>query len=216
MPWGLSTAAYFAIASAVVTAAGTYESSQAAAGAAKYNASVAEQNAQIATQNAQLAAGEGEQKTGLAGLQAQATSGKIKAAEAADNVDVDSGSSLGVQKSSAEAGMLNEMNIRSNAARTAYGYEVNNVQDIGQANLDRAQATSDEIGGYLSASGKLIGAAGDAAGGIGGAAGSVGSGDSNSVVDLSNSSYTGANQAFLGGTPSSNWLGSQLNATGNF
>lgn len=164
MPWGLSTATYIAIAAAAASAAGTYMSSQAAAGAADYNKKVSLRNAQLARQNADWTAAEGEQATGLAGIKAKSGAGAIKVAQAANNVDVNSGSAVSVQQSQKEAGLLDLSNIRSNAARRAYGYEAQAGSEEGQANLYGAEATADRAAGYVSAAGKLAGGAAQAYG----------------------------------------------------
>lgn len=140
---GLPVAA-LAAATAVQTI-GSIEQGKAQAAAAKYNA-------QIATQNSAWSAAEGEQNAGVAGLKTQEQSGKIKVAQAANNIDVNSGSAVAVQKSQAEMGMLNEMNIRSNAARQAYGYQA-------QSGLDKSEAKNDETAGYIGAAGSLLGGA---------------------------------------------------------
>lgn len=151
------------LASGGVRAVGDIYSSQAQAASAGFNAKIADQNAKLATQNAEWTGAEGEQKVGLAGLQGQQIAGKIKVAQAANGVDVNSGSAVAVQKSSAEMSMLNEMNIRSNAARQAYGYESQAVSDQAQAALDRSAQSKDKIAGYIGATGSLLGSAGQAA-----------------------------------------------------
>lgn len=148
MPWGLAAAA-------VITAVGTLMSSQAAAGAADYNQKVADQNAAIAKQKAGWAGAEGEEKVGTAGIQAKSAAGQIKTAQAANNVDVNSGSALQVQQSQREATLLNTSNIRSNAARQAYGYETQSTQFQGQSSLYGAESSSATTSGYVNAAGSV-------------------------------------------------------------
>lgn len=148
MPWGLAAVA-------VITAVGAVMQSQAASGAASYNKKVAEQNAQLATQNAQWAGAEGEQKVGVAGIQAKSEAGSVKTAQAANNIDVNSGSAVQVQQSQQEATLLNTSNIRSNAARQAYGYETQSTQSQGQSNLYGAEAGFDNISGGVNAAGSV-------------------------------------------------------------
>lgn len=59
--------------------------------------------------------------------------GAIKAAEAAGNVDVNSGSAVDVQSSAAALGELNAITIRGNAAKEAYGYETQSTSFENQA-----------------------------------------------------------------------------------
>lgn len=146
--------------SAGAGALGSIQQGYAQAGAAKYNAAVAEQNAQLATQNAQWTGAEGEQQAAIAGLQTQATAGAQKTRQAANNVDVNSGSAAAVRAGTAEAGQLNQMNIRSNAARQAYGFETQAAGYEGQAALDKSQASQDVAAGFIGAGTKgLTGAA---------------------------------------------------------
>lgn len=151
-----------AIGSAAIGAVGSIEQGQAQAASAGYNAKIARQNAQLATQNAQWEGAEGEQQYGMAGLKSQSEAGKVKVNQAASGVDVNSGSAVDVQKSQAELGMLNEMNIRSNAARRAYGYNVEASSDIAQANLDRKEASQAKTAGYIGAATSLLGGASSA------------------------------------------------------
>lgn len=150
------------IGAAGLGAVGQIQQSQASSAAAGYNAKIAADNAQIATQEGQWAGAEGEQQAGLAGLKNQQQEGAIKTAQAANNVDVNTGSAKDVQRSQAEMGMLNEMNIRSNAARQAYGFATQSASDTAQSQLDRTQQSADKTGGYLSAAGSLLGGAGQA------------------------------------------------------
>lgn len=149
-------------ASGGIQAVGDIATSQSQAAAAGYNAKIAGMNATLATQNAQWTGAEGEQAVGIAGLKSQQQQGAIKTAQAANNVDVNTGSAKEVQKSQAEMSMLNEMNIRSNAARTAYGFETNAVSDTAQANLDRSEASNDKTAGYFGAGASLLGSVGKA------------------------------------------------------
>lgn len=150
------------IGGAALSAVGSIQQGYAGAAAAKYNAQVAQQNAQLATQNAQWTGAEGEQQYGVQGLKTQATAGAQKAGEAGNNVDVNSGSAVAVRQGTAEAGQLSSMNIRSNAARQAYGYETQSTQYTGQAALDKSQAQSDITAGYLGAGADVLKGAGQA------------------------------------------------------
>lgn len=126
----------------------------------KYNAKVALQNAKLATQNAALEGGIGEANYGMAGLKTQQEVGGIKAAQAGRGVDVNSGSAKAVQSSQAEMGMLNQANIRSNAARAAYGFEVQATGFQNQAALDKAKGSADIMGGISQAGAGLLKGAG--------------------------------------------------------
>ena len=82
------------------------------------------------------------------------------AAEAANNVDVNSGSALDVQVSQRETGMEDVDQIRNNALLQAYGYNVAGTGFTAQSILDTATAsnTSSQIP-VLAGSDLLSGAA---------------------------------------------------------
>lgn len=127
------------------------------AASAKYNAQVQENNATIARNNAALAAAEGAANAGIEQQKTRAKVGGIKAAQAANNIDVNTGSAVDVRSSASELGELNAITIRGNAARQAYGYQTQASSDQAQAQLDRQQAKYDAQAGYLNAATSLIG-----------------------------------------------------------
>lgn len=152
------------VAATAVSAIGQIQQSKAASAAAGYNSQVAANNAKVATQNAQYAGAEGNQNVAAAGQKARATEGAILANQGASGVDVNSGSSVDTRESEAKVGMLNELNIRSQAARTAYGYQTQSAADTGQAGLYQSEQSSDQTAGYLNAASTVLGGAGKAAG----------------------------------------------------
>lgn len=156
-------AAIAAAAAAGVEAIGQIQQSRAAAASAGYNAKVAQNNAQIATQNAAFAGGEGEQQAGVEGLKTKATYGGTLARQGASGIDIKSPSFQNVLTSEAELGKVNAMNIRSNAARQAYGYQTQATSDLAQAQLDRAQQKYAKRAGYINAASTIIGGASRAA-----------------------------------------------------
>lgn len=141
-----------------LNAVGAIQQGNAAAAAAGYNAKIAANNAQLATQNAQWELAIGEAKVGEAGIQAEQTAGKIKAAQAANGVDVNTGSAKTVQESEAKMNMLNIANIRADASRKAYGFETEAASETAQSQLDRMEQSSDRTGGFLRGLGDIIGA----------------------------------------------------------
>lgn len=156
---GLSTAA--TLASGAISAVGSIEKGQASSAAAKYNAGIAQNNATIAQQNATFAGQEGQQNAAIAEGKTRAQVGAITAAQAANGVEVNSGSALDVRSSAAELGELNAINIRANAARQAYGFQTEATSDQAQAQLNKSQAQSDSTAGYISAGSTLLSAAGN-------------------------------------------------------
>ncbi len=144
-------------------AAGNVQQGEASAAAANYNAAIARQNAQQATTNAVMAGQAGEIQ---AYIQQQRTMQEVsgtKASQAASGVNVNVGSAVNVRAGQAETGALDALTIRANAAKQAYGYQVQNTNDLAQSNLDRAEAQNDETAGWLNAGSTLLGSAGKAA-----------------------------------------------------
>lgn len=151
------------IGSAIIGGAGAIQQGQAAKSAAEYNSQVAQNNAKIATQNATWAAQEGEANAGQQGLKTKATVAATLASEGASGVDVNSGSFQNVRSSEKELGTLDALTIRSNAARTAYGYETQATGDIAQSQLDKAQGKNSELSSYLNAGSTVLSGVGNAA-----------------------------------------------------
>jgi len=129
------------------------------AASAKYNAAIQENNATIARQNATFAGQEGAANAAIEQQKTRATVGAIKTAQAANNIDVNTGSAVDVRSSASELGELNAINIRSNAARSAYGYQTQASSDEAQAQLDRQEAKYDTKAGYIKAGTTLLGEA---------------------------------------------------------
>jgi len=151
------------IGAAGVGAVGAIEKGNATSAADKYNAEIAANNAKIATQSANYAGAAGTAQAEQAGLQSRAKLGAIVANEGASGVDINSGSNLQVQSSARELGELNAITIRSNAARTAYGYQVQGANDTAQSNLDTSSAGQAETAGGIGAASSVLGGLGSAA-----------------------------------------------------
>ena len=150
-------------AATAISAAGSIEQSRAQAASAGYNAKVAAQNAQIATENASYTGAQGEQNVGVQGAKNKATEAAITTNQGASGVNINSGSSVDVRESAAKVGMLDALNVRSQAARAAYGQQVQATSDIAQSQLDRSQQKADITGGYLNAGATVLGGVGKAA-----------------------------------------------------
>ncbi len=138
------------------SALGSIAQGRAASQSAKYNAQIQQNNAQIAEQNSRLASEEGAANAAAASQKTRAEVGGIKAAQAANNLDVNKGSAVDVRSSAAELGELNAITIRSNAACQAYGYQTQSASDTAQADLDRQQGKSAETAGYINAGTTLL------------------------------------------------------------
>lgn len=152
------------VAGGAVTAYGQYSSGQAQDKAYQYKAGVAQLNQQVAKQNADYYRKAGEVEAEKSGFASRWREGNIKAGQGASNIDVNSGTSSMVQDSQKEIGRWDQATIRSNAARRAYGAEVEGINYSAQANIDRMAGANAARAGGISAVGTLLGTAGSVAG----------------------------------------------------
>lgn len=157
---------YLAVGGQVMGAIQGYQGAKyqakAASNAANYNAALERNNAIIARNNKNLSSQEGTAATEAAQLETRAKVGAIKAQQGASGVDLNYGSAPDVRSSAAATGQLSAINIRANAARKAYGYEQQAVNDEAQAGLYDAQAVNEKRAGDMNASTTLLGGLSDA------------------------------------------------------
>lgn len=107
--------------------------------AANYQSQVAANNAQIAAENAKRAVEAADIQATNQGLKNRGTLGAIKAAQAGNNIDVNSGSAAKVQQSQAELGQLDQLTIRNRGKVEQYGYEGQQMAYQAQSKLDQMQ-----------------------------------------------------------------------------
>jgi hypothetical protein len=143
------------IGSTLMGAAGQIQQSKATAAASNYNAQIAEMNAKISDKQAKDALERGKQEEQQKRMQTAQLAGRQRAAMAANGVDLTFGSPLDTIIDTAKMGEIDALNIRTNAHREAYAYNM-------QATNQRAGATLDRMEGYLSAGGTILGGAGSA------------------------------------------------------
>jgi len=110
-----------------------------------YLADVSRINQRISKENASYERDRGEVMAGEAGMEARANLGAAKAAQASSGIDIGSGSASRVRESMIEIGSFNQAMIRSNAAKVAYGYEVEATQAEAQAAIHDMQSDLDKM-----------------------------------------------------------------------
>lgn len=120
-------------------------------------------NAQVALQNAKYAREQGESSATKYGVAAGGRMGQIKAAQASSGLDVNSGSAVQVQKSQQMLTNMDLDQIRSNAAKTAYNYDVEAKQDQNQGKLYFMAGSNAAQAGSINAEASLISGAGSVA-----------------------------------------------------
>lgn len=129
--------------SSAIKAQGDYEQT-----ISNTNAKIANLQAKEAEQAGDLAAAKENSKT-------QQTVSAVRAAQGASGVDVSSGSSALVREAIQGAGVQDELTLRNNAARQAWGYKTEAIQDTFRGQFarltSRAQSEQSLLSGGLSA-----------------------------------------------------------------
>ncbi|MDB5405404.1 MAG: hypothetical protein JWL84_316 [Rhodospirillales bacterium] len=116
---------------------------------AQYQAQVAQNNQIIANRQATAATQAGEIQAQTKLLQTAAMEGKVRAAAAANGLDPNQGTPVDLQSDTAKLGTLDALTIRNNAARTAYGYQIQAGNAQGQQGLALAAGQNAESAGSL-------------------------------------------------------------------
>ena len=147
---------------AVISAVGAIKQGQAAKAAGEYNAQVANQNAAIARENALIAEESGEVQTGISLQKTRATIASTTAQQAASGISVSSGSYTDVRSSEREIGEVDALNIRSMAAREAFGYKAKATSEENESILSKFEGDNAATAGYISAGATLLGGAANA------------------------------------------------------
>lgn len=124
-----------------------------------YQAGVASVNADINRQNAEWAVRAGEVGAQKKGFENRYRIGQIKTAQAASGFDVGGKSAVATRESQREIGLYDQAVIRSNAARTAFGYETEAKQSEAQSNIYRMSATNARRAGTLAGLQSILGTA---------------------------------------------------------
>ena len=147
-------------AGAAAKGVGDLTAGNADAGASNFRAQIARNNATIALRNADASMAAGNIRTEAQGLKTRAAVGGIKAAQAANGVDVNSGSAKDVQQTQSMLGALDALTIRSNAARQAFGFQQEAVSNEAQAKLDKTAAANARATSYVNFGNDLLSTAG--------------------------------------------------------
>ena len=125
----------------------------------EYQAGLADINAKIALQNADYARDFGEAQAQSYGMAASQRAGQIKVAQASSGLDVNSGSAAQVQASQRITTGIDLNTIRSNAAKTAYDYDVSATAQTDQAQLYRMAGTNAKAAASINVESSILGTA---------------------------------------------------------
>jgi hypothetical protein len=143
----------------VTKAAGSVFSGLASSAMHKYQAGVAAVNAKIARQNAEYSRGIGEFKAEQSGMKTRAEIGKTTAIQGASGFRADTGSAADVRESQHMLGISEQNVIRSNAARAAYGHEVEALNFEAESQQHQMARKTSKIAGFLGAGESILGGA---------------------------------------------------------
>jgi hypothetical protein len=164
---GISITTALLIASAATSAAGTAQSvraarrgGKAAQAAANAEADMMDYNAAVAEISATQAAEQGEVEAARYKEQVEGVIGSQRAGYAGQGVDVSSGSALAVQADTAAIAEMDALQIKSNAARTAWGYKVEAYDNKKRAVYARQEGVMMAAAGRAQANAALIGGVG--------------------------------------------------------
>ena len=120
-------------------------------------------NAEVAKKNADYSRKQGEAEAMSYGLGASARMGQIKVAQAASGFDINTGSPVLIRQSQQLVSNIDMDRIRSNAAKTAYNYNVEAVQYENQAKLYKMASENASAAGKIGAASAIIGGIGSVA-----------------------------------------------------
>ena len=147
------------MAGAGISAVSSVTSGIANSNAAQYQASVARNNATIAQQNAVRAEQAGAAQAENESRKGASKLAKIKVAQAASGVDVNTGSAVDVQAGQRETDQLDAETVMQNAQLHAYGYRTQASNFQSEAQLDEMKGEQAKTAGYLGAAGGLLSSA---------------------------------------------------------
>lgn len=183
------------LAGGAIAAVGDLFGGKAASAMYDYQSGLALTRAQIQRQNAAYAIAAGETNALEAGTRGKEVVGQIKAGQGASNINVNAGSPAQVRAGQTWATQFDEGAIRTNAARRAYGHEVEAATDVAQASAYEASAKTSKTSSYLGAAADVFGAGGKVASQWVQASQAIGGGGSRGEVD----DWTGNIRQGLGG-----------------
>lgn len=174
MPVGATIGAITSIAGIGLQAYGQHKAGDAQQTADQAKAKAEESSAELSDFNANVAAKQASDAVDRGDLQANQFRAQVRSAigtqrtiQAAGNVDVSYGSAVDVQADAAYLGKLDEMTIRANAARQAWGYTVQSYNYREQARIARDTGQADIAAGDVAATAGNIAAVGTIATGAG-------------------------------------------------
>ena len=143
----------------ILGASGARAQGSAASQLGMYQAGIALQNAAIAKQNSAYASAEGEQSAMKYGMEGRQRQGEIIGAQSASGLDIGSGSNKLVQDSQHLVSSMDMAQIRANAAKAAFDYQVQAKSFEQEATLDIMGAQNAKAASRTNALASIVGGA---------------------------------------------------------
>lgn len=143
----------------LLTAFGQLKEGQAGAAQYRYKSGMALLNRDLAKQTADYTRKMGEVQAGESGLKSRFQMGKITTAQAQSGIDINSGSAVGVRSSQTKIAQIDQSLIRANAARRAYGYDVEASKLESESSMDLAAGENIKSASKLAAATSILGGA---------------------------------------------------------
>ena len=191
----LSVAVVSAVTSATMQGVQASQNADAQKQAADYNAQVANNNAIIASQQRSTTLQQGELEAQNAMRKQASIIGDQRAQMSANGIDLTQGSAQDILASTKFLGGIDVNTIQSNAARQAWGYSVQGMNDKSTANLEtwRANSINPSQIGAMSAGTSILSSIGSAATSYaaGGGGAKTPSGGGTSSYGVTNTSFKG-------------------------
>lgn len=160
---GIETLAFGSLvasgAGAIVGAEGANAKANAESSMYGYKAGVARNNAIIAERNAVAATEAGMVKASTNDMKTRATLGNQVVAQAANGLDVGSGTNLAIRESAKDLGHLDTLTILNNAAKNAAGFRAQGMNFTAEGLLDDSAAQNAKTAGEYSVATSLLGGA---------------------------------------------------------
>lgn len=125
----------------------------------KYQAGIARMNAAVQRQNAQWALDAGESQALQSGRKTAQIVGQQRTQQAANNLNTNFGTTPMVRTSQEMVGQEEQGNIRLNAARRAYGHEIQAISDETSAKMYDKGAKNAVTSGWINAASSFLGTA---------------------------------------------------------
>lgn len=147
----------------ITSAIGKIMGGESQAGMYKYQAGTARINEQIAKQNADYARYTGEVETQRVGMKSRFEVGQATTVQSGRGIDISTGSAAEVRSSMGDLGRHDQATTRANAARRAYGHDVEAAKASAQGRMYVAASSNARSAGYIDAFGSILGTAGSVA-----------------------------------------------------